>query len=277
MEKRKIELCEIQGAELDVLLELIKFLDENDIPYCTSGGTTLGAIRHKGFIPWDDDIDIFIHRKDYDRLLEISKGKLLGGYISIKRPGQKDYAYPYAKACNEKTVVDEVNISKEKFRTGIFVDIFPIDKLHSSDFLNRLAAARIYLLTNMLNTASSNKNLSKKFSAKWFLKTALAVVQFIPAKLFGTEKIAYHIDNLGRKAQHFKSDLVGFRVIFVKPKLNGYDKALFEEFIDGEFEGHRIKNPIGYDEYLTKRYGDYMKLPPKEEQIMHGFDAWYID
>jgi lipopolysaccharide cholinephosphotransferase len=277
MEKRKIELCEIQGAELDILLKLIRFLEENNIAYCTSGGTTLGSIRHKGFIPWDDDVDIFVPRKDYDRLLEISMDKLIDGYISIKRPGQKNFACPYAKACNEKTLINEVNVTKDKYKTGIFVDIFPLDKLHNSTFLNRLAAVRAYLLMNMLNTAAGNTNMSKKGNAKWILKSLLSIIQFIPAKLIGAENISYHMDNLGRRAQGFKSDLVGFRVVFIKPECNGYDKALFEEFIDGEFEGHKIKNPVGYDKFLTKRYGDYMKLPPKEEQIMHGFDAWYID
>ena len=277
MSKRKIKLEEIQGLELEILLELIKYLEENNISYCTCGGTTLGSVRHNGFIPWDDDIDIQIPRKDYDRLLEISKDVLIGGYIEIKRPGQKDYAYQYAKACNINTVIDEQNITDSRFNTGIFVDIFPLDNFFDSEIRNKIRNIRVYLLINMLNTALNNKNLSKKFSARWWIKQLLCILQFIPAKLFGAEHIALRIDNMGKKTKNLESRFVGCLVFYSPYETTIYNRDAFNEFIDGEFEGNIIKNPIGYDHYLSTLYGDYMKLPPKEEQIMHGFDAWFIN
>ena len=277
MSKRKIELGEIQGAELDILLKLIRYFEENNIAYCTSGGTTLGSIRHKGFIPWDDDIDIFIPRKDYDRLLEISKDKLIDGYISILRPGQKNYACPYSKASNVKTVINEVNVKNDKYRTGLFVDIFPIDNFYDSALRNKIRNFRVFWLTSMFNTALGNKNLSKKFSPRWWFKQILYIAQFLPAKLITAERITFRIDNMGRKTKNLDSRYVGCLVFYAPYETTVYDRADFDEFIDGEFEGHIIKNPVGYDNYLTALYGDYMTLPPEDEQIMHGFDAWYID
>ncbi len=277
MSKRKIELDEIQNLELEILLELIKYLEENNISYCTCGGTTLGSIRHKGFIPWDDDIDIQIPRKDYDRLLEISKDVLIGGYIEIKRPGQKNYAYQYAKACNTNTVINEQNITDTRYQTGIFVDIFPLDNFYNSELRNRARNIRVFFLINMLNTSLNNKNLSKRFSPAWWFKQLLFILQFIPAKLMGAERIALRIDNMGRKTKNLKSNFVGCLVFYSPYKTTVYNRDAFNEFIDGEFEGNTVKNPIGYDHYLTASYGDYMKLPPEEEQIMHGFDAWFIN
>ena len=277
MSKRKIKLDEIQNLELEILLELIKYFEENNISYCTCGGTAIGAIRHKGFIPWDDDIDIQIPRKDYDRLLEISKGVLIGGYIEIKRPGQKDYAYQYAKACNVNTLIDEQNITDKRFGTGIFVDIFPLDNYYNSTFRNKLRNLRVFWLINMLNTALNNKNLSKKFSARWWFKQLLFALQYIPAKIMTAERIALRIDNMGRKTKDLESDYVGCLVFYAPYETTVYKKEAFSSFIDGEFEGNIIKNPIGYDHYLSTLYGNYMKLPPEEEQIMHGFDAWFIN
>ena len=276
MSRRKIELNEIQGFELDVLLKLINYLEENNISYCTSGGTTLGAIRHKGFIPWDDDIDLFIPRKDYDRLLDISKGVLIDGYVSIKSPGDKNYAYPYAKACNENTIINERNISQDRFKTGIFVDIFPLDKLYNSRFLSALKNIRMFWLTNMLNTAAGNINLSKKFSARWWFKEFLSAIQFVPSKIITTERIARYIDNYCKRQMNKDCRYIGCTVSYSGINRSRFKKEWFDEFIDGEFEGHKIKNPIGYDAFLKQFYGDYMKLPPKEQQIMHGFDAWLI-
>lgn len=277
MHKQKIKLSEIQNLEFCILSDLIKFFEENNISYCTCGGTTLGSIRHKGFIPWDDDIDIQIPRKDYDRLLEISKDKLISGYISIKRPGQKDFAYPYAKACNENTIINEQNITKSRFNTGIFVDIFPLDNYYDSVFKNKLRNHRVFWLSNMLNAASGNKNLSKKFSIRWWLKQLLYIIQLIPARIITAERIAFRIDNMGRKTKDLDSRLVGCLVFYATYETTVYDRKDFEEFIDGDFESLTIKNPKGYDHYLSTLYGDYMKLPPEEEQIMHGFDAWYIN
>ncbi|MGN0528807.1 MAG: phosphorylcholine transferase LicD [Eubacterium sp.] len=275
MEKRKIKLDEIQGLELDVLVKLISFFEENDIMYFTSGGTTLGSVRHKGFIPWDDDIDIYVPRPDYDRMMKISDGKLIDGYISIKKPGDKDYIYQFAKACNERTVIYEQNVSDEKYAIGIFVDIFPLDKHYDSKFKNFFLIAKTKWYRSLLEAASNQINLSKKGSAKWLIKELVRAIQKPLTKHWTVEKTAAYIDNIGRKMQAKDTHCLGDLVMKGNKNKDYYNADYFKSAAVGEFEGHKINNPIGYDAYLKEMYGDYMKLPPEENRVMHGFNAWF--
>ncbi len=274
---RKIRLEEIQGLELDILSKVLKFFDENNISYFTSGGTTLGAVRHHGFIPWDDDIDLYVPRKDYDKLMAISKGILIDGYISIKSPGDKDYIYQYCKACNENTVIYEKNVSDKKYAIGIFIDIFPLDKHYNSKIKNRFLILKTRWYRSLLETASNQINLSKKGSFRWLFKQIVRAIQKPLTKKWTVEKTAAYIDNIGRKMENENTDYLGDLVMKGSGNDDYYPAEYFKDSVDGEFEGLKIKNPVGYKEYLTEMYGDYMTLPPKEQQIMHGFDAWFID
>lgn len=273
---KKIEKNEIQPLEKDILFHLLDFFEENNIKYFTSGGTTLGSVRHGGFIPWDDDVDLFLPRKEYDRFLELSKGKLLGGYIEIKKPGDKNYIYPFAKACNKNTVIYEKCVSDRKYAIGIFVDIFPLDVVYNNSFKRALLILRSKNRRSMLESASSQINLSKKGSFKWLLKQSIRMLQKPLAKAIGVERLAKSIDNLAKKTNNRSEDLVG-NIVWCY-KFRDYCRAkCFSDSCTGQFEGRNILNPVGYDEYLTKIYGDYMKLPPKDQQVMHGFEAYYLN
>ncbi len=274
---KKIKSEEIQGLELDVLTKVLNFFEENNINYFTSGGTTLGAVRHHGFIPWDDDIDLYVPRKDYDKMMSVSKEILIDGYISIKCPGDKNYIYPYAKACNEKTIIYEKNVSDKKYAIGIFIDIFPLDKHYNNKFKNLLLILRTRWYRSLLETASNQINLSKKGSYKRLLKQILRTLQKPLTKKWTVEKTAAYIDNMGRKMEKKNTNYLGNLVMKGNNNLDYYPAEYFSDSIDGEFEGLKIKNPIGYKEYLTEMYGNYMQLPPKEQQIMHGFNAWFIN
>lgn len=273
--ERKIEISEIQGLELDILTKLIKFLNDNKIEYFTSGGTTLGSVRHGGFIPWDDDIDIYIPRKDYDRLMEISDGVLIDGYIRIRKPGDKNYIYQFAKACNEKTVINEKSVRDSKYFIGIFVDIFPLDKHYDSKIKNDFLILKTKWYRSLLETASNQVNLSQKGSARWWIKEIIRTLQKPLTKKWSVEKTAAYIDNIGRKMESKCTDFVGDLVMKGNNNKDYYPADYFRTFALGKFEHLTIKNPVEYDKYLTDMYGDYMTLPPKEQQIMHGFDAWY--
>lgn len=272
---KKIEKKEIQPLEKDILFHLLDFFEENNIKYFTSGGTTLGSVRHGGFIPWDDDIDLFLPRTEYDRFLKLSEGKLLGGYIEIKKPGDKNYIYPFAKACNKNTVIYEKSVKDRKYAIGIFVDIFPLDTYFENPVKRFFQLAWSVNLRSMLESASSQINLSKKGSAKWIAKQTVRALQKPLAKALGVEKLAKAIDNHGRKAMNDKDKLLGNIVWFAK-FTDFYPSRYFNDSCHGKFEGRTICNPIGYDEYLTRMYSDYMKLPPEEERVMHGFEAYYI-
>lgn len=273
---RKIKKEEIQPLETDILFKLLDFMEANHIRYFTCGGTTLGSVRHGGFIPWDDDIDLFVPRSDYERLLQLSAGKLLDGYISVKRPGDANYIYPFAKACNEKTVIHEQNVKNQKYAIGIFVDIFPLDTFCDNALLRRHFLLRIKCLRSMLEAASDQINLSSRGSAKWWVKQTVRTLQRPAAKAIGVERLALRIDALAKRANRSGSHLVGNQVWCYKWN-DYYNADYFASAVNGTFEGRTICNPAGYHQYLTELYGDYMQLPPKEQQIMHGFDGYYLE
>lgn len=273
---KKIEKNEIQPLEKDILFHLLDFFEENNIKYFTSGGTTLGSVRHGGFIPWDDDIDLFLPRAEYDRFLKLSEGKLLGGYIEIKKPGDKNYIYPFAKACNKNTVIYEKSVKDRKYAIGIFVDIFPLDTYFENPVKRFFQLAWSVNLRSMIESASSQINLSKKGSAKWIAKQTVRALQKPLAKVLGVEKLAKAIDNHGRKSMNSENKFLGNIVWFAR-FTDFYPSKYFRDSCPGKFEGRTICNPIDYDEYLTRLYGDYMKLPPEDQRVMHGFEAYYLN
>ncbi len=272
---RRLELAEIQRTEFEIMSAVIDFFDKNAIRYFTSGGTTLGSVRHQGFIPWDDDIDLFLPRKDYDRMLELTDGILLDGYITFKKPGDRDYIYPFAKACSEKTLVYEQNVSDKKYALGVFIDLFPLDNFYNNTAFNYLLYVRSKLLESMLETSTNQVNLSREDSFKYHAKNFLRALQRPIAKKLSPEYITKRIDSIGRKTQKINSKYVGnivwgFHLMY-------FEKRLFEAPVKGFFEGKEVNNPVCWNEYLTKMYGDYMTLPPVEKRASHCMEAYYIN
>ncbi|MGN1201991.1 MAG: phosphorylcholine transferase LicD [Eubacterium sp.] len=273
---KKIEKNEIQGLELNILKTVLSFFEKNNISYFTSGGTTLGSIRHGGFIPWDDDIDIYVPRKDYDRLLELADGSLIDGFVKFYKPGDKDYIYPFVKACNENTIIYEKSVTDKKNAIGIFVDIFPLDKYYDSKLKNLFLILKTKKYRFLLESASNQVNLSKKWSTKWIIKEAAYKLLKPFTKKWTVEKCTLKLDSIGREMEkrdeHFVGDLV-----FYMSTHDYYSIDYFRDFTEGKFEDLTIRNPIGYDKYLTEMYGDYMTPPPKDKQIMHGFECYFIN
>ncbi len=270
---KRLGLSEIQKTEFEIMSAVIDFLNENSILYYVCGGTALGSVRHQGFIPWDDDIDIFLPRKDYNRLLELTDGILLDGYISIKRPGDSNYIYPFAKACSEKTVVYEQNVSDKKYSIGIFIDIFPLDNYYNCAFANVLFWTKSRLLHSMLESATNQINLSAPGSFRYRAKNTLRAIQKPIAKRVSPEYLTKKIDNLAKKRQNKNSGYVGNIVWSFSLKV--FKKSIFGDPAKGVFEGKEVNIPTLWKEYLTQMYGDdYMTLPPENKRVSHCVDAY---
>ena len=260
---------EMQKIELNILKHVIKFCEENNITYFLYGGTLIGAIRHKGFIPWDDDIDIAMPREDYDRFLKTFKNT--ERYILTHIDIEKDYYLPFAKVYDNYTYLDER--STQRIPMGVYIDIFPIDSYDNSEFtylFNKLKRGLIHCRIALI-----------KKEAPLHMKVLIFLGRII-SFWYPLNKSIHSMEKNVRNTPLEKSKKVGTiteGVLIAKP----YPYRCIESTLDWPFEDIIAKVPVGYDEMQTIIYGDYMTPPPEEkrktahEKFFSGYKKEFLD
>lgn len=269
---KKINSRDIQIMELDILKEFKQFAKKHDIKYFLCGGTLLGAIRHKGFIPWDDDIDICIPRESYNKLISIVKeNRYLESNQNYKfyLPLDKNYIYPYIKIVNEKTVVYEKDIKKQ-YCLGVWVDIFPLDSFpNTNDQIQKILKKHSrYKFFNKIYIAGNLSTIPKKIIA-FIGKIGYSIICF-------NKDNKYWITNILSLVKPYDSNFVG-NLVWPNQDREIFNKSVFKETLECKFEDDIFPIPSGYEEYLTSMYGDYMKVPKKSERVIHDFEAYILD
>lgn len=263
---------ELRATQIGILDFFANLCEENDINYFLTYGTLLGAIRHKGFIPWDDDIDVAMLREDYEKLILLYRTIKDCRYRFSCVENDRSCMYPFGKIIDEETVLYEAG--KEGIKIGVYIDVFvydnaPIDKVKRNkgfDKLDFYAHLRQYQLP-MKKVAFSPKRLCVLIF-KWLIKV------FLPRQFF-TRKIVYSAKKYRKEDSNLVCD-------FTEPFYNKrwiVDKSLFTDLIFVEFENKFYKAPRDYDKWLRIQYGDYMKIPSVEEQKakQHNIQAYFKD
>lgn len=250
---------------LDTFKVLIDFLEENKITYYAVGGTAIGAVRHHNIIPWDDDIDIFIPRAEYDRLIQLPLDAIPIGYEiqSIHNGGD----CPYVKFVDINTSFWEIeNLPR---MSGIFIDIQPLDYFDgdSSLFGKKWSVLKFWVRLGFLSQYKFNigyvtSRLYKK-DKKVFISNLLSV--FVPKCMWPI--IRSKIVSLDKKYSLNKGSSTMACFYGAYGMKDYYDSEWFSDSIDCEFADIKIKLPIGYDPYLRRVFGDYMQLPPIEKRV----------
>ncbi len=252
-------LKKLQDTELSIMKDLDVFFKKYEIPYSLFAGTLIGAIRHKGFIPWDDDIDICMDRKDYERFLDIweETGGIDGYYLQSSRDLEKT-AYPFSKIRKNNTVFigkDDKNLCDHN---GIWIDIFPLEKVPRKKNIRVLLQihAMVYLiLTRRYPYNHGNKLL---LWASTFLLRLPQKLQNIIRRY--SERCFSKYKNLDNNY-----DLIGMYGLAAMKRRYPYD--LLQEVVKVPFEDTEFYITKQYDLMLRIQYGDYMQFPPEEQRV----------
>ena len=265
---KEIKLDELKKIQIKILDYVNKFCKENNINYWIDCGTLLGAIRHSGYIPWDDDIDIGMLRNDYDKFLNLFN-KTSSRYKLIASENSSDYYYAFGKVIDTKTVLYEPD-EKTGVKTGVYIDVFIYDNAPDDDILcQKMFDKRDYYdkfrVAQMYPKLYDHSSFRKRVM-RFFLNLYLKLLP----KNFYTKKC---IKN-SKKYMNKETKRVGN---FTSSARAVGDKSIFDSFVNVTFEKKEYPAPVGYDKWLKAFYGDYMKLPPKEKQVSkHKFKAYYI-
>jgi LPS biosynthesis protein len=258
---------ELQIIELDILKQFIYICNKYKLTYYAIGGTLLGAVRHKGFIPWDDDIDVGMPRKDYETFVNIANVELPQHYFLQTFQSDSEYPHNYAKIRNSNTTYIENAVNNLKMNHGIYIDIFPLDGI-KKNLIFKIRKKIKFSLCNINITRAFCFDNKLSFKGKVLLKISDLVFPNIKAaieskekfmKKYPLEKCSYIVNYCGNW---------GDREIVPKDYMGLPRKLHFEDI--------EINVPDKYDEYLTNIYGDYLTLPPVEKQIGHH-DTKYCD
>ncbi len=255
---KELSCKEVQEIELEMLRYFDGFAREHGLKYFLAGGTLLGAVRHKGFIPWDDDVDLMLPRKDYERLIEIFEETDSYRLLSYK----KDPSFPFKNA----RIIDKHTSLKYKYlltdEMGVFLDLFPIDGFPDSKFLSDMHVRRIYYNWEIWNTSLKRKpNNSLRFKK---------LRAFIRLFLGEPGKYSEKIDRLAMKYDYDTCNYAGVAIIIHYMFRERNRKEVYEKSVLIPFEDIMVPAPVGYDEYLTQLYGgNYMEMPPVEKRQTH--------
>ena len=268
MQRKKIELEELKSIELDMVVWLDKVCRENNLRYFLTGGSLLGAIRHKGFIPWDDDIDIGMPREDFYKFRNIVNSN--NSYYRVAfYDTDKDYGYSIPKLLDTRTTLIDYKLGKGQETLSVFVDIFIFDGMGQ-----RKSIAFVWYW--FLKILKRSVYLSRRnFKMESGLKTIIFALPWMICKVIGTGHLNSCFNRLAGLKKFNNCQFVA-TASGVYGKREIFSKDVFKDLTEVEFEGIPLYAPTGYSDYLASLYGDYMKLPPKDKQISnHMSDEWW--
>lgn len=262
---KEMTIDEIKKTLLGILIYVDKVCKENSIKYSLADGTLLGAVRHKGFIPWDDDVDVMLERNEYNKLLEALYKDSDNNY-KVFSLNDEGYFYPYAKVSDRKTLIIEKNWPND-LELGVNIDIFPIDYVpegQEEEYYDKTQSYVNGLFDCLTNIAYAHD--------KSYMRLIKRLLRFRKVRKNRKKGECYWKSKINQITCLKET---GTLMRLVEGKYLSLQKNIFEKFIELEFENYKFSAVKEYDMVLKSMYGDYMKLPPECERVTnHDFVAY---
>lgn len=265
--KKSLTMKEIQEVSLMVLKKITDLCERHGFRYFLAYGTLIGAIRHKGYIPWDDDVDIMMPRPDYERFLSyFAEHKDELEFLQIFTPETcKTYPYVLARVSDSRYTINVKN--ERNCELGVFIDVYPLDGIgHSeAEALSHLKKTTKYPSLIFLAT-----RIYYHFGiTKGWKKRLLKIPAFVYTHIMGKKYFMSKLYDLLKLYKYEDCEYVGAAAWCTQPRKNVYKKEWCEDLIKAPFECYDFYIPRHYDEMLKVTYGNYMELPPEKDRIYH--------
>lgn len=260
MEPSQEQVAELKQIETDILRRFVEICGRLNLRYYLLGGTLLGAVRHQGFIPWDDDIDVGMLREDYEIFLEHGQVLLPDNLFIQTIWTDSGYLNCFAKIRNSNTAFIETAAAKRKMNHGVFIDIFPLDHYPQNIQQQKKIDAQKRIYTQRINSLYVSKH---SLSIRGMLINALLKVRYPSYRSVLRKRDAMY------KAEASGVLIANHGGAWGKKEIVPAD--WYGEGVEVNFEGMKVMAPTQYDKWLTQVYGDYMQLPPVEKRVGHHY------
>lgn len=270
---KELTIQENQQAALEIIKKVAKICEQEHLRYWLAYGTLIGAIRHNGFIPWDDDVDIMMPREDHDRLLAwfAAHPDVYPELQAFSADGNPEYPYMISRISDRRYVLDVDN--EKGYGMGTFIDVYPMDGC-GNDYDKAMALAKKGNRLSSLCYQSTREHFEMGLT-KSPLKKLIKYPAYLGAKLMGKNFWMNRLRGLIRVYDYDSSDYACCTVWCSNPGKDFYKRELFDELISHPYEDGEFLIPARYDELLRLTYGDYMQLPPEEDRVGHHFYRTY--
>ena len=257
------ELKRLQETQMELIAEVDRICKKCNIRYNMVGGTMLGAIRHKGYIPWDDDADIGFLREEYEKFREACKTELDHEkfYIQDLRD-TKGYRWGYGKLRRRGTEFIRLNQEKMPYGMGISIDLMPFDNVPDGDVARRWHFLRCYIYRKFFWS-----HIGKDTAEHWYQRLCFRLMDLVPMD-FLVKSFSHFIE---QSQKYGRTKLVRI-LTFPTPKgegLFGYERRWYEDLAIYQFGELQLPGAADYDGYLKVKYGRYMELPPEDKRKVH--------
>lgn len=255
---------EVRKIQLEILEHTLEFCKKEGIQVFMAFGSLLGAIRHQGYIPWDDDIDLWMPRKDYEQF--VSSYNLDGGTYRVSSIRQEPhFPFYFAKISHKQTLLFE-QIEGKEINLGINIDLFPLDDMPINALKGKLAIMKWHFLKKI----HTIKGIALKKERAWY-KNAIVIFLNIVLKMIRIESICRKMDYV---ASSFRDSQANH--VFSDGDYLVLKKSLFTKVKYVHFENLEVPIPVEFDFILTKIYGEYLNLPPEKERVTHHAYSAFI-